>query len=1030
MPLPTLSTLPRLVLPCLLMLASLLVRAESVPSLADDQELTRWSIAEGAPADIWTMRYAADGKLWLGTGLGLFHFDGVQFERYALAHGQRLPASNINALLLAPQGEIWLGFHSGGVARLRDGQVQAFGREQGLPEGRVLRIARTANGHIWAAAGTGLGRYDGSRWTRVGAEAGFPYREAYYVFVDSRDTLWVCGARVLASLRSGESRFSVYPQPIGRDAVVAEDLEGRVWLSEPLGGTRALTDVLGMPLPPVAESGPPARQTLAKQMLFARDGSLWLTSAAGGLLRVPDITRLRPGQRLAGDQPGLQRFTSQDGLMADAAVPLAEDDEGGVWVGTNFGLGGFRPRRMHAVAALSSVGFAGFVLAPHGSGVLAGGGDGLWVVDPPQAPRQLPGGRLARVLAPAGTDEAWMVDTNGLFRVRGRELQPVRLPVDVRAPLSLASAPDHEGGLWLSVTGAGLWHVRVDGRAERLEALPADLGDVQLVEAGTDGSLWLGVADQLLRVDLQGRVLRYGREQGLSLGYLSAITSTDSEVFVAGHGGFARMVRGGFAHVDAEQDDAFGSVTGIVRDERGDLWLNGARGVVHLDREALERLSAPGPQLVDRLVLDSRDGLPGIALQAPNASTAQRDAKGRLWFVTNRGVAWLDPRLLQLNRRPPGVEILSLRSGDRTFKPGQPMALPAGTRSLTVRFTAQTLAAADRARFRYRLEGADNRWQELGGQRELLITNLGPGRYRLHLMAANGDGIWGEPGLVYEFSVTPQLWQTWPFLSVLLLLLGLVVAAAYRLRTNALEHRVALRLEERHGERERIARELHDTLMQGLQGLLLSFHVAVGSVVDGRLRAQLELALRRAEALITEGRDRVWALRASGDGDGALDSVLGQMARELLQDDTRLALSLQGEPRALDPLARDALLCIGREAMLNAVRHAGDLRRLDIALGYAPEGCWLSVRDDGRGMDGRWMQAGARPNHFGLTGMRERAQQLGGELQVQSWPGQGTEVRAELPAQTAYADPRDRRRGRWAALWRKIWPRRRTPAAD
>lgn len=1008
-----LSVLLRRLLPWLLLLSGLPAQAQPVARLADEQELTRWSVAEGAPADIWTMRYAPDSKLWLGTGMGLFRFDGVQFERYPFAPGQRLPASNINALLLERGDEIWLGFHNGGVSRLKDGRVQSWGREQGLPEGRVLRLARTGDGMLWAATRTGLARFDGQRWRRIGAAQGFTDDEAYYVFVDRRDTLWVCGARVLARLPAGAQRFIVSPRRIGRDAVLNEDRQGRVWLSEPLGGTGPLTDARGeeLPLPPARPA--PAPLTLAKQLLFAQDGSLWLTSVSGGVVRLPGGAGLAEGQRLEAGQPGLQRFRSQDGLMADAAVPLAEDDEGGVWVGTNYGLGGFRARRLRALPELASVGFAGFVVTPFGDGVLAGGGDGLLAVDPPAAPQHWPGGRLARVLAPAGPGGAWMLDSQGLARVSATGVQPVTLPQAGRTLRSAAAAPDRSGGLWLSLVGGGVWHVRADGRAERLDSLPADLGEVQLLDAAPDGTLWLGAADQLLQLGRDGRLRRYGRAEGLRLGFLSAIATTATDTFVAGHGGFARLVNGGFAQVDAELDDAFGSITGIVADESGGLWLNGARGVVHLDRGTLTRLAEPGVQGLDRLVLDSRDGLPGIALQAAGSSTALRDARGRLWFVTNRGVAWLDPAQLQLNRRPPGVEILSLRSGDNQYRPTEGLELPAGTRSLAVRFTAQTLAAADRARFRYRLEGADNRWQELGAQRELLITNLGPGSYRLHLMAANGDGVWSQPGLSYGFSVAPQLWQTWPFLGGVLLLLALAAGLAYRLRLRALTRGLALRLEERHAERERIARELHDTLMQGLQGLLLSFHVVMNSVQESRTRAQLEQALRRAEALITEGRDRVWALRGNTEGD--LASTLGLIAHELLEGGSPLDLQQHGQPRALDPLARDALLCIGREAILNAVRHAG-MSRLEVALGYESWGCWLRVRDDGCGLDPAAPEPGVRPLHFGLTGMRERALQLGGELHIRSGPGQGTEVLVELPAAQAYAQP--------PGLWRRWWRHR------
>jgi signal transduction histidine kinase len=466
----------------------------------------------------------------------------------------------------------------------------------------------------------------------------------------------------------------------------------------------------------------------------------------------------------------------------------------------------------------------------------------------------------------------------------------------------------------------------------------------------------------------------------------------------------------------------------VMKDDDNSLWLYMACGLVRIARSELEAWAAAvdkekdTTRTIQAKVFDSSDGVRNLSIPSHYSPQVAKSSDGRLWFLPFDGASVIDPHHIPVNKVPPPVHVEQVTADRKTYwqnlsgdASSSPPRLPPLVRDLTIDYTALSFVAPEKVLFRYKLEGMDHDWQDVGNRRQAFYTNLSPGNYRFRVAACNNSGVWNEAGTFLDFSIAPAYYQTtWFRMSCAAGFLALLWGI-YRLRIQQLQHQFAIGLEARVNERTRIARELHDTLLQSFQGLILRFQAATNLLPERPVEAKqrFESAIDQAAQAVTEGRDAVQGLRSSTVETNDLAMAISALGEQLAADGTiadsaLFRMAVEGTPRNLHPILRDEVYRIAGETLRNAFRHA-QARQIEVEIHYDAQQFRLRVRDDGKGIDPEILGEDPRPGHFGLHGMRERAKIVGGQLDVWSELDSGTEVELSIPASRAYATPSTRR---------------------
>jgi signal transduction histidine kinase/ligand-binding sensor domain-containing protein len=969
---------------------------------------TAWTVREGAPAQISALAQTTDGYIWLAAAAALYHFDGVRFERFEGTAG------DVSALKALDDGSLWIGYEFGGASVLMDGRLTNYGDREGMPVGTVFGFAADRQHAVWAATVKGLMRFDGSSWKSIGSEWNYPDGKSRAVFVDRDGTLWAATGETVMSLAPGARRFEDTGRRAGWVVQMAQAPDGTVWTADAFGAVQAIASASG---------GAPATASVIRVesggLLFDRDGALWVGSLGDGLRRVayPERAVVDPDS----GEIASEAFRHVEGLSADYVWPVIDDREGNIWLGTSGGLDEFRN---------SAIAPALFPPGSHDIALVAGDDGAVWAGTTNRALMRLRNktvtstdGAMRTTCAYRADDGTiWLGGQQGIWRiVEDRPTLVTGLPEGVGAVDVQSMVMDRRGVLWVGITNAGLFRL--------------------------DGATWSHVDDQAFSIgsrklrtplvaisDAQGRILLgYGRgglvmidgaatkvfatDEGLDLGNVSALKQGSRTIWVGGERGLASFDGSRFQTLGVEGKPLRG-VVGIIETADGSLWVHAVSGVLHFSAaEVAHALADPTYRMRYRL-FDFLDGLPSGPTQLRPLPTAIEGSDGRLWFATLNGAAWIDPKSIATNVQPPPVVIESLSVGDKRFPVASGLKLPERTKQIEIDYTALSFSVPERVRFRYRLDDVDGNWQDAGTRRQAIYTNLGPGDYRFRVVAANEDGIWNETGAVLDFEIAPAYYQTWWFRVLYVVLAAVVIWLLFHLRMLAMLSRVRERLEERHNERARIARELHDTLLQSIHGLMLRFQTVADEMPAGsEVRNAMERALDRADEVLDEGRDRVSDLRSSIDSGEDLAQAFKNIGEQMATEhDVEFRVLVEGEEQRLDADVCDEIFRICREALVNAFQHA-HAALIEIEIAFETEALRVRVRDDGVGIDADILEAGCRPDHWGLPGMRERALRIGARLDVWGSAGSGTEVELRVPASVAYLAESGRS---WRQLVRRI----------
>jgi signal transduction histidine kinase/ligand-binding sensor domain-containing protein len=969
---------------------------------------TAWTTEQGAPGDIWAITQTSDGWLWLGGPRGLFRFDGVQFEHVEVPGRPAEMQKSVYTLFAEDSGELWIGYDGKGVSQLKDGRYQHFAEAAGVG-GAVTAFARDLDGALWVAVSAQrLLRFDGKQWHSVSAADGGPIRPVT-LHVDRQGTLWIADDTRIHQLPRGSSLVQPTDIKVNESVGFVRTPDGRSWYEDALGAhllpNQAATRARGRAENAVEPLGG----------LFDRENYFW--AIRGGVLRrfaLPDAAN----RLLIEDRENTDRFTRKQGLSGDVHS-MIEDREGSLWIATSAGIDRFRRNNIRQLA-LARADNISYSLAPAvGGGVWVGTGisgretskdAGLWKFD----------GRLTRVatnrthdiegVARGRSGVLWVADRGGIWRMLadGRIDSALPLPDPAHGRNITLFGVDATDAPLVSVYALDAYRLR-GGAWESIQTI-AHFPQGRPTAHALDGQqqLWLGYRNRVAVVKDE-QVELYDKTHGLQVGRIDAI-SVARHTVVAGLDGFAVLDGGHFRSLlPANDASAFEGIHGIVETDDGDLWLSGFRGLVRLSNDAIETALRNGGTHVPVEIFDAQDGYPGASESLRGQSSMVAGDDGKLWLAGTFGVGWLDPKRIHRNVLPPAVHIRSIISGDTIHSGVAALELPKGTQDLQIDYTALSLARPERIRFKYRLDGYDQTWISADARRQAFYTNLPPGDYRFRVTAANDSGVWNETGSAVAIVIPPKFIQTNAFIALCVMAALSLIWAAVTLRIGQVTRRERSRLAERLIERERIARELHDTLLQGMQGLVLCFQGVANQIgLNHTARPTMDQALDQADGLLAEGRDRVKDLR-SADARISLRQALLVAAEQMPLLPACLRVIETGAARELHPIVREEVASVAIEAMRNAHHHAA-ANKIEVELCYDRKQLCISVRDDGCGME-QSVQTHGRGGHFGLIGMRERAKRIRGQLSIMSAPGAGTEICLVVPAGMAYLKDRSKRRG-------------------
>jgi signal transduction histidine kinase/ligand-binding sensor domain-containing protein len=976
---------------------------------------TAWKVRDGfAKGQINRIAQTPDGYLWLGTESGLLRFDGVRAVPWQPPGSAQLSSNFISGLLVAHDGTLWIGTLNG-LASYRDGKLTQY---PGLAGALIGSFLEDREQTVWfGTRQAAIGRLCSIRDERIECYgAGTFGAFAYPLYEDHKGNLWVNSETGLWRWAPGPPERYGFPR--GVTAVMAmtqpED-SGTLLLGTSDGLKRLVAGRLqNYPLPGVSGHFAPSR------FLRSRDGSLWIGTAQG-------LLHLHQGR--------VDRFGATDGLAGDFVNTIFEDREGSVWVATADGLDRFREFAVPTISRNQG-------LSNPTAGLVQGASDGSIWIGTAEGLNRWADGRLSFYRGRSALSENRAADETKL-RVSGAATEITNSGL-LGTPHSLGL--DDEGRLWAS-TDKGLFYfergrfvsasggpggntfaIAGDGHAgvwilqsENLFRWSPDAAVQQIpwsqfgqrtgramLADREPGSLWLGFYEGGLVFLKDGKVVRsYGAGVGLGDGRVNHLRfGPNGGLWAATEGGLSRIKDERIATMTQKNGLPCDEVHWSMEDADHAVWLYQPCGLVRIGRPDLDAWINDPKYVLKTTVFDNSDGVRSVGIYGAAGPHVTKSPDGRIWFVPRDGLSVIDPRHLPFNRLPSPVYIEQITADHKAYSVNSDaygsVRLPPLIRDLQIDYTALSFVAPERVQFRYKLEGWERDWQDAGTRRQAFYSNLPPRNYRFRVMACNNSGVWNVAGAALDFSVAPAYYQaTWFRLSCVAAFLALLVAL-YHLRLRQVAQEFNMRMEERVNERTRIAQDLHDTLLQGVLSASMQLNVANDQLADDApAKALVVRVLELMGHVVDDGRNALQGLRPSRDRKHDLDQAFSRVPQELAFSGTAdFRVIVEGTPCALQPVIRDEVYRIGREAVANAFRHS-NATKIEVVLEYAVHNLRVLVRDNSCGIDPQMLNSG-REGHWGLSGMRERAKRVGADLKVWSSANGGTEVGLSVPGRIAF----------------------------
>ncbi len=979
--------------------------------------LRTWTSEQGLPQDsIRAMLQTRDGFLWIGTRGGLARFDGAGFVLYKAGASNSIPNESITGLAEDRGGSLWIS-SAGGLTRYRDGQFRSYNSRDGLPGSSIWRIGADPSGGVWAVTWRGeLFHFDGKTVRRYASPTAGRIQDTNALLVDAQGTLWIATFHGLFAFdyKRGFQRFT-REDGLASDRIyaLALDREGRLWTAGDGGLNRHVGDrfisiaVPGLDVATMLAIDPDgdvdtiwtgstgqglfrlnsrgvqrlrAAQGLTSDELYllycSRDGSLWL-GAIDGLNQLSDgaVTSYSAGEDLPRSTLNMQRsqgpdhelwfgrgsnlFHVHDGTL----VPLSSGST------TTKGLmQGHAQDAVHGRQAVSL-----WARSAHGSsrGMVLADHDGHSVLSDGMLERPLP--RIA--WASVGS---MLIDRNGTIWVSGSEMGVLAYAADgsTRSYTTANGLDDNNVQAMVDDTAGNIWIGTISGLNRIHNGVVTHVfccANITSIDPSLDGSLWVGSESGLIYVPASLAPVRlFTRSNNLPTNIIE----------------------------------------GVADDTAGHLWLGTDQGIVEIN--AADLLFPQCDLRGTSVAFGMGDGFRNAQVRV---NSVFRSRHGDIWAVTLQELAMIDPHGIQTGSLAPIIiDRVAIDDQNTALAATSSFTVPAGRHRLNIRYTLPEFRIPGRIRFRYRLEGWDKDWIEAGTLRDATYTGIPPGSYTFRVANSDGYGKWTSAGSSLSVRVRPYFYQTGLFLTLVALFLCTCVWQLHRLRVAQISARINAGMQERMQERTRIARELHDTLLQGMIGVSMQMYAASQQVLAGAPASHmLSHASQRLREIAEQGRKTVDGLRSPVVPPDSLETRLTLALREMdLPAGVEPEIHSAGIHINLRPLVQLEVEQIAREAVANAVQHSGaNSIRLDIL--YQPAHFFISVSDNGQGFD-RQTQLRGRHGHWGITGMRERAQSIGGRLNILPNAPCGTTVEVALLGPIAYGEPS---RKQSASIWRR-----------
>ncbi len=954
-----------------------------------------------------------DGYLWLGTYHGLTRFDGVRFTVFDSGNTPGLQNSLITSLYEDGEGVLWIGHETGHLTRLADGEFRPAPLGQKWPGGNIEAITSDASGDLWLLNDTGL-LFRVRDGACVQAPGGASPTRKVELARESDGHVWVVANGLLARLERGRII------PFACAGIQAADFVERVL--------------------PSADGG---LWVLANQRLRKWKDGRWTAEFATGTPAPGSISVLletKSGDVLAGTlREGLfllrtgeppRHFTRDDGLSHHWVRALCEDQEGNVWIGTGAGFDSLRRRKVEMLNppdGWQGCAVLSLALEPDGSAWIGTEGAGLYHYDQRHWTTYGEGGGITNpyVWSVLGTRSGELFAGTyggGLLVKHGSRFGP-RAELDtITAPIvSLYEGRHNE--LWIGTT-IGLYRYKSGKLALLAGKDNLAFPDVRAITETPDGTLWLGLSGGGLGCLKEGTLTQYRKTDGVGSDFVVCLYAQSDGTLWLGTSdhGLTRLRDGKFASITTAQGLPSSIITHVVDDGAGNLWLGSHRGILRASLADLNRCADGLAPSVRFLSYGQAEGLSSQTCSGGFQPGAARDAKGRLWFPTAKGLALVDPATVSTNAVPPPVVIEQMLVDGRPISLHQagsqhlarmgptPLEIPPGNHRFELRYTGLSFVAPEKVHFKYQLEGLEEQWRDVGPERFAEYSYLRPGDYAFHVIAANNDGVWNDTGAVLGFTVLPFFWQTWWFQTGSMTGgAGLIGAAALwisrrrvRLKLEQLERQRAL---ER--ERARIARDIHDDLGASLTRISM-LSQSVRSEIEGQPEAaeDVDRIYSTARELTRAMDEIVWAVNPKHDTLDSLVTYLGRFAQQFLSAASircRLDVPVQLPACALTAEVRHNVFLAFKEALHNVLKHA-HATEVRVSLEVHPEGFVLVAADNGRGFDPQATQGLARSTGDGtrllagngLQNMKKRLEEIGGRCEWDSAPGEGTRVKLHV----------------------------------